>query len=306
MIVKFAVKEYLEDCEYKNLSAYTVTTYKRILADFERFCGESGISTVDQINKRTIREFMTHCRDDLGNVPSTINLKLRVLKAFVNYLIGEDLYDADIKPFRKIGFAKVDSRIETFNDKHLRQILRYYERESRNKPYHAYRNRTMVLTFISTGIRRGELANLRWSDIDFENSMILVFGKRRREDGIPITAKMRKELADFYTYCKSFFDGKMGEYVFCSTKREKLHAESIGTIFKRLKKRFGWEDVRLSPHTFRHTFSSRVVKAGMDPISLQRMLRHESLAMTNRYVNMWGTQLKEQNEKFNPLNKLDI
>jgi integrase/recombinase XerD len=306
MIVKFAVNDFLEDRKLQNLSPYTLNTYKRILRDFEQYCGSRDVLKVEDISRQTVKGFMAYCHNVLNNVPNTVNLKLRVLKAFVNYLIDEELYDAENKPFKKISFAKVDSRIEVFSADHLLQMLRYFEKESRNKPYHAYRNRIIIITLLSTGIRRGELANLRWVDIDFENSMIIVCGKKRMEDGIPITEKLRNELSDFYKYCYDFFDGDLSDYVFCSTKREALSPDSIGSIFKRLKSRFGWEDVRVSPHTFRHTYASHVVKSGMDSISLQRMLRHESLNMTLKYVNLWGTELREKNDKHNPLNKLDI
>jgi integrase/recombinase XerD len=306
MIVKFAVKDFLEDRTLQNLSPYTLKTYKRVLRDFEQYCGSRDVLKVEDISRLTVKGFLSYCHNELNNSPNTVNLKLRVLKAFVNYLIDEELYDVEKKPFKKISFAKVDSRIEVFNADHLLQMLRYFEKEARNKPYHAYRNRTIVITFLSTGIRRGELANLKWTDIDFGNNMIIVRGKRRREDGIPITDKLRKELSDFYKYCSDFFDGYLSDYVFCSTKRDGLDPESVGSIFKRLKKRFGWENVRLSPHTFRHTYASHVVKSGMDSISLQRMLRHESLNMTLKYVNLWGRELKEKNEQHNPLNNLDI
>jgi integrase/recombinase XerD len=306
MIVKFAVKDFLEDRGFANLSEYTLTTYGRVLTSFERFCAENGVQNVDKITKRTVRGFLNYCREELGNSPSTVNQKLRIVKVFVNYLISEDLYDADIKPFKNIKFAKEDSRIETFSDKHLRQILRYFDRMARHKPFHAYRNRIIVLTMLSTGMRRGELANLRWTDIDFENSVISVYGKKRQVASIPITGKMRKELSDYYMYVKTIYDGNPGVFVFSSSAKTQLAAESIGMIFKRLKRKFGWEDVRLSAHTLRHTFASRSLKNGMDPITLQRMLRHESLQMTQRYVNMWGTALKDQNDKFNPLNKFEI
>ncbi len=306
MIVKFAVKDFLEDRKLQNLSPYTLKTYRRVLRDFEQFCGTSDVLKVEDINRLIVKGFLAYCHNELKNCPNTVNLKLRVLKAFVNYLIDEELYDAENKPFKKISFAKVDSRIEVFNADHLRQMLRYFEKEARNKPYHAYRNRTIVITFLSTGIRRGELANLKWTDIDFGNSMIIVRGKRRRDDGVPITYKLREELLNFRKYCCDFFDGELSDYVFCSTDRKGLNPESVGSIFKRLKKRFGWENVRLSAHTLRHTYASHVVKSGMDSISLQRMLRHESLNMTLKYVNLWGRDLQKKNEKHNPLNNLDI
>lgn len=62
----------------------------------------------------------------------------------------------------------------------------------------------------------------------------------------------------------------------------------------------------MSAHTFRHTYASRALKNGMDAITLHRILRHESLQMTQRYVNMWGSGLQDANEKHNPLNNIDI
>lgn len=306
MIVKFAVKDFLEDREFANLSKYTLTTYRRVLTDFERYCVNEGVQEVTKIDKRLIRGYLNYCRSELGNIPSTVNQKLRILKAFINYLKAEEILDNEVNPFKNVKFAKVETRIETFNDKHLRQILRYFDKMARHKPFHAYRNRMIVIALLSTGMRRGELSNLRWSDIDFENSVITVYGKKRQSASIPITDKMRKEFSDYYMYVKSVFDSKPSKYVFSTSAKVQLKPETIGMVFKRLKRRFGWEDVRLSSHTMRHTFASRALKSGMDPITLQRILRHESLQMTEKYVSMWGSALKEQNDKHNPLNKFEL
>ncbi|MFJ8256324.1 tyrosine-type recombinase/integrase [Peribacillus asahii] len=64
--------------------------------------------------------------------------------------------------------------------------------------------------------------------------------------------------------------------------------------------------MRLSAHTFRHTLTSKALKNSMDAITLQRILRHESLQMTQRYVDMWKSDLKYHNEKYNPLNDIDL
>ncbi|RFU71016.1 integrase [Peribacillus saganii] len=307
MILKLAIKAFHEDNEFKNLSAYTIKNYKLLLSSFESYCiNVHGITEVKDISRDIIKQFLWYCKSDLGNNHTTLNNKIRVLKVFFNYLVAEDKYEFDKNLFKNIKFAKVEDRVDTFTDKHLKQILRYFDRQSRNKPYHAYRNKMIVITMLSAGIRAGETVNLRWADVDFDNSMISVYGKKRKVASIPIAAKLRKELAEFYVYTRSFFDGQPGPYVFCASDKKQLTPDAIGSLFKRLKKLFNFDDVRLSAHTFRHSFASRALKNGMDSITLQRILRHESLQMTQRYVNMWGTALKEPNEKFNPLNDIDI
>jgi integrase/recombinase XerD len=68
----------------------------------------------------------------------------------------------------------------------------------------------------------------------------------------------------------------------------------------------GFKNVRVSPHTFRHTFCHRLAMSGMSSFAIQKMMRHSSLAVTMRYVAMWGSELKQENDKHNPLNELDI
>lgn len=306
MILKFAVKEFLDDRKFANLSLHTLRNYKRILTAFETYCiSDENIANLKEVTRGTIKGFLNYCRDK-GNSPETINGKLRVLKVFFNYAIAEDFISREVDLFRNIKFSKSDERIDVFTDKHVKQILHYFDRQSRNKPFHAYRNKIAVITMLGTGMRRGELCNLRWVDVDFGNHLVTVFGKKRKAVSIPIAKKLRKELADYYVYVQSFFDGNPSQYVFCTMQKGQLSSETIGAVFKRLNKLFNFEDVRLSAHTFRHSFASRALKNGMDAITLQRMLRHETLQMTQRYVNMWGADLSDSNEKHNPLNDIDL
>ncbi|SFT05389.1 Phage integrase family protein [Marininema halotolerans] len=77
-------------------------------------------------------------------------------------------------------------------------------------------------------------------------------------------------------------------------------------IFKRLKTTLNFTDVCLSAHTFRHTFAHRFLMSGGDVFTLQKLLRHSQLKMTEKYLVLWGNALKENNDKFNPLNSIGI
>lgn len=116
---------------------------------------------------------------------------------------------------------------------------------------------------------------------------------------------MKKELCEYRVFTERQFQ-ELPEYVFTDNQGERLTENSVKCIFKRLKAAMNFKGVRLSAHTFRHTFAVRMIKAGADVFTVQKMLRHTDLSMTMRYVNLFGTALRDQNDKFNPLNGLDL
>jgi integrase/recombinase XerD len=134
---------------------------------------------------------------------------------------------------------------------------------------------------------------------------IIVFGKNRTQGSIPITDKLVKELAEYKVFCQQHFP-KLSEYVFINNENKHMTANAVKNVFKRLKTIMNFNDVRLSAHTFRHTFAHRFLMNGGDVFTLQKMLRHSNLKMTEKYIAIWGTALREQNDKYNPLNSLDV
>jgi integrase/recombinase XerD len=102
----------------------------------------------------------------------------------------------NFNPAKRVKKQKEDIKIDVFSDEQILQMLNFYRRiKQREKSYIAYRDYMMIVTILGTGIRRGEIINLQWSDVDFVNQTISVFGKGRRRDTIPIPDKLSKELA---------------------------------------------------------------------------------------------------------------
>jgi len=306
LLLKFAIKDFMDDREFKNLSKATLSQYDLTLKKFEEYCTRNEIVDVEDITTQTIKSYLLEVKTQRNNNPTTINTKLKNLKAFFNYLQHEEIITEKRNPTRKLNFIKEEIKIEVFTDAQIKQMLNYYRRlKYKQQSFFAYRDYTIIVTLLGTGIRLGELINLRWKDISFNDYTIMVYGKKREYSSIPMSDKLKKELREYRIYCEKTFQ-ELPEYVFVDKIGKQLRDNAVKCVFKRLKEIMNFKDVRLSAHTFRHTFAHRALTAGMDVFTLQKMLRHKKITMTEKYLAIWGTALREQNEKYNPLNGLDI
>ncbi|WP_017152741.1 tyrosine-type recombinase/integrase [Bacillus bingmayongensis] len=306
MLLKFAMKDFKVEKEFANLSPRTIQSYMATLHEFQVFCSERELIDTRDIREVTVKSYLMYCQKTRGNNVVTRNTKLHHLKIFFNYLQHEDVITEKENPIRKMKLAKEEIKIEVFQDEHIKQMLRYYRRlKARNKSFYAYRDHTIIVFLLGTGSRLGELINIRWSELDLVNQTVTLFGKARKQQTVPLTDKLVKEFCEYKMFVEREL-GKTPEYVFTTREGNQLTPNGIKLVFKRLKQVMNFNDVRLSAHTFRHTFAHRCLMAGMDVFTLQRMLRHSNLRMTERYLALWGTALREQNDKFNPLNSLEI
>jgi integrase/recombinase XerD len=305
LLLKFAVQDFLDDRVFKNLSSTTIESYKDILGQFQKFCNEHEILNVEDVTTHNIKKYLLECQKK-GNNATTTNSKLQRIRAFFNYIIECEVIEKN--PAKKIQKAKEDVRIEVFNDYHIKQMLNYYRRlKNREHAFHSYRDYSIIVCLLGTGVRLSEMCSLKWSDIDFQNYSLSVFGKNRKRESIPVTEKLIKELSAYKTFCEQYFGKEnVSNYIFTNRMNEQLTPNAVKNVFKRLAKIMNFKDVRLSAHTFRHTFCQRCIQSGMSTFAIQRLMRHSSIAVTEKYAAMWGNDLREQNDRFNPLNGLEV
>jgi integrase/recombinase XerD len=303
LLLKFAIQDFKDDRVMKNLSERTIQTYGSVMKEFQSFCAGQEVLNVTDITLNTVRKYMIYLQQERGNNPTSRNSKLHVIKVFFNHLEFIEVIEPKQNPIKKLGYVKEEIKIEAFSDNQIKQMLSYFRRmKHRDKSFYSYRDYLIIVFFLGTGVRLGELINLKWYDVDLKNGVVTIFGKKREQSSIPITDKLIKELCEYKIYCEQYFK-KSAQYVFTDhTRQEQLGLDAVKSIFRRLKEIMDFKDVRLSCHTFRHTFAHRCLMAGMDVFTLQKMLRHS----TQKYLALWGTALRDQNNKFNPLNNLDI
>lgn len=303
MLLKFAYEDFIADRRFKNTTEKNIQNYRLLLLPFVDYCIEKDVLNVEDVKVSHLRRYLMECQER-GNKPSTINSRIQRIRAFYNYLIDEKMVTENIA--RKIPFQKDDVKIEVFTDEQIRQMLAYYRGLRRKeKTYFSYRGYLLILMLLGTGIRRKEIIHLKWSDIDITNLTMNVYGKSRKYETVFLTEKLAKEITLYGAFCKRYF-GRENEYVFLNRDNKPMTDFSISLVFKNLQKHMNFKDVRVSPHTFRHTFCHRLAMSGMSAFAIQKMMRHQNISTTMRYVAMWGNELKLENEKHNPLNNLDL
>lgn len=302
MLLKFAFEEFLSEKEFENLSKNTIEGYKMLFSDFLSWAEENGIERVEDVSSRHLKAYLNMCKTEKGNNPTSINTKRKQFRAFFNFLVSEGILDEN--PTDNVKRVREDIRINTFSDEEVQQIITYLRRTKRREDtFYAVRNYTIFMTLIGTGMRVGELVSLKWHNVDFQHRTIKVFGKMRREEFIPLSERLCDELRYWEGYCTRHF-GKTPQSVFMSLSGAPLTVNGVKCWFKRLAKKMNFPETRCSAHSCRHYFAKKWIQNGGDISTLARVLRHSSIKTTERYLQFWGNEVAEDNDRYNPLNNL--
>lgn len=303
LLLKFAYQDFIDEKQFNNVTEKTLKNYEQTLSRFIEHCHNDKVLNVNEVTKGTVKSFLRE-EQLSGNMPGTINTKIMRINAFFNYLVNEEIIK--ISPSRGIKRQATDTQIEVFNDEQISQMLRYYRRiKHRDKAYFAYRDYMMILFLLGTGARRGEIVNLQWNHVDLVNNTVSLVGKNRMLETIPITQRLVDELLNYKEFCSQYF-GQVGSHVFVGIKNKPMSTNAITQIFKNLGQVMDFKGVRVSCHTFRHTFCHRLCVSGASTFAIQKLMRHRTLAVTAKYVAMWGEELRGENDKHNPLNRLEF
>lgn len=163
------------------------------------------------------------------------------------------------------------------------------------------RNRTILETLYSCGLRVSELINLQLSDLFFEEGFIRVIGKGNKQRFVPINTQTEKYIQFYVKDIRSHISVKKGfeDTLFLNRRGQKLSRVMIFTIIKNLTEKAGIQK-KISPHTFRHSFATHLLERGADLRAIQQMLGHESITTTEIYMHVDKSFLKEVINTFHP------
>jgi integrase/recombinase XerD len=167
-----------------------------------------------------------------------------------------------------------------------------------------HRNRAMLETLYSCGLRVSELVNLRFTDLFFEEGFIRVIGKGNKERLVPVSPTVESEIKLYTQHFRNHQEVKPGNenIIFLNRRGAKLTRVMIFTIIKNLAAEIGLKKT-ISPHTFRHAFATHLIEGGANLRAIQEMLGHESITTTEIYTHLDQRFMREAIISHHPRNK---
>ena len=223
------------------------------------------------------------------------------LRSFFDYLVFEDYIT--INPLDHIESPKLAQKLpDTLSIDEINDLIAAIDL---TKEYNGVRigerDRTILETLYSCGLRVSELTNLKISDLFFDEGFIKVTGKGDKQRFVPISKSTQKYITIYKNEVRTKINIKK-EYkdtLFLNHQGKQLTRAMIFTIIKKLAKKIELNKV-ISPHTFRHSFASHLLQNGADLRAIQHMLGHESITTTEIYMHVDRSHLRDVLQKFHP------
>jgi len=283
----------------KSLSPNSVEAYARDYEKLTTFVAQFHPSkSPSDIELKDLQEMMAWI-SDLGISARSQARIISGIKSFFFYLLLDDEIKND--PSELLEQPKIGKKLpEVLSIEEIDQLKAAIDMSKQE----GHRNRAIIETLYSCGLRVSELINLKISNLYFDEGFVRVIGKGNKERLVPISPSVIKEITIYLDLVRVHQDIKPGheDFVFLNRRGAQLTRVMIFTIIKNLAEEIGLNK-NISPHTFRHSFATHLVEGGANLRAIQEMLGHESISTTEIYTHLSDEMLKEAISSFHPRNK---
>ena len=271
----------------RNASDYTGLNYRDDLARFFRFLGHRRLQAITPLD---VRRFLA---DQSGRYAKrTMARRLSCLRSFFRFCCRERVLEQN--PASVVPTPRLERRLPSFLDE--AQVTKFLQLPPSDR-WQGLRDRALLETLYSTGIRVSELVGANLEDLDEVSGTLMVRGKGKRERLCPIG---RTALAAIQPYlAKRPKKLSAPRAIFVSQKGTRLTVRQVDRLFARYVKQAGLP-ASLSPHSLRHTFATHLLDRGADLRSVQELLGHQSLSTTQIYTHITPQRLKRVYEQAHP------
>lgn len=285
-------KEFILNCNVRNLSPYTIKHYDDIVNNtwYKFFSPEEPIS---EITSKTIDNFIMFMRTKTNGNDVTVNTNIRAIRA-ICYFFMRLGYLEEFK-IQEIKFTK--DIIETYSEAEIKLLLKKPDVDKCS--FIEYRNWVVVNFLLATGCRISTLVNIKIQDLDFDNMLITYKHTKNRKQQIVPTSNSLKKVLDEYLQYRA---GEREEYLFINAYGNKLKPTLLNENLRDFNRKRGV--IKTGVHRWRHTFAKMWILEGGDIFRLQKILGHSSLDVVKEYVDMFTNDLQRDFNSFSPLEQM--
>ena len=277
----------------KNASPHTIASYKRDLGQFADYLEERKVK-LDRIDNIVLRGFLARLHER-GNIKSTAARKLAAIRSFFQFCLKKKWLDDN--PAKAVATPKQEKQVPSFLSEE--EMADFLDLPQSNQPLDL-RDKAALELLYASGVRVSELVGMNLDDINFEDRLIRVRGKGKKERLLPFGRKAAESLTRYIRGRSLINKGNIDEQaLFLNYRGERLTSRSVErTVDKYI--RLTASRRKISPHSLRHSFASHLLSRGADLRVIQELLGHESLATTQKYTHIDLKLLLEVYRKSHP------
>ena len=278
---------YLQDI--KKFSAHTIKAYRQDITQFLNYMDKHNLA----IQKEGIRDFISEIFIKTRN-KTTVSRKIYAIKSFFTFLLKNGIIDKN--PIDAISIPKIDKKIPEILT--IEEMTAFLD-QLPEKNFIQLRNKAIFELLYATGLRISELTHLKPTDIDFENRLLRVMGKGKKERIVPFNNTARDILSSYYREMKKT-NKTSCDYIFVNMRGNRITERSIERILQDSYQQVMQSEKRVYPHLFRHSFATHLLQRGANLRIIQELLGHSNLSTTERYTSLNFSDLLRVYKKFHP------
>lgn len=293
-------KDILKDYQYylkieRGLSENSIKSYSQDVLKLIRFLSKKQINvSPDKIGAEVVERFVYSSSKSLA--PRSQSRMISGLRNFFDYLIFEKYRSEN--PTDLLDAPKIGRKLpDTLSEKEINEIIAQIDLSSPE----GERNRAMIETLYSCGLRVTEMIQLKISDLFFDEGFIRVIGKGNKQRFVPINSYMTKLIDTYRNLIRKNINVQKGyeDTLFLNRRGKQISRNMVFMIIKSLCEKAGIQK-SVSPHTLRHSFATHLLENGADLRAIQQMLGHESITTTEIYMHLDKGHLKKIVEQYHP------
>lgn len=273
----------------KNASGHTITNYGIDLKDFSSSVKDKELNNITSLD---VRLFLARLKEKNFSKASVAR-KMSCIRSFFRFLNREGLIKSN--PASILSTPKIDKRLPLFLDSN--EVVRLIESPDMSSVI-GIRDRAILETLYSSGLRVSELVGLNKEDIDFIGGVLKVYGKGKKERLVPIGDKALRVIRNYLEKIGSL-DINEKKPVFLNKSKRRVSDRAVRRIVEKYIHKTSLNE-KISPHSLRHSFATHMLDRGADLRSVQELLGHANLSTTQIYTHVTTERIKAIYDKVHP------